>query len=333
MGSIPSSRSITTARTNRAALLIGGGTVLWIGMPVVVALSPLSPLLFAALWQLTSAAFLLGVLGVWYRDLMFDVRVRGAVLRGMRTRLFAGIVCTETDLILFLWASDRATPAVAAVLFEVWPLVLIAMGTWLFRAEQRYLKLQWSVVPGVAAVLCGAAAVVLSYEPLDASLQGAVLAVLFGAGAATVFAAKLAWTVRLGAQVAADLREMVGADSERVEIVAVLLLAAASGLPLVVLAVVKHDELMSTAPTVLLLVAVAGVAINGGSRVGLRIGNVLTRNLDVNFLSALAPAGSVALLLWLGLAGEVDGTRLVFGTVLVAAGNGWLRVAELQQRR
>ena len=159
------------------------------------------------------------------------------------------------------------------------------------------------------------------------------MAVLFGAGAAAVAAAKLAWMIRLGAHVAADLREMAAAETERVEVVAVLLLASVSGLPVAAIALAKHDEMMSTSPTVLLFVVVGGVVISGGSRACSRIANVSARNLDVNFLYALAPAGSVVLLLCLGLAGEVDGTQLVFGTVLVVAGNGWLRVAELQQRR
>ena len=61
----------------------------------------------------------------------------------------------------------------------------------------------------------------------------------------------------------------------------------------------KHDELRSASPEVLVLVF--GAVLGGEARTCLRIGTVLTRNLDVTFLPALAPAGSAGLLLWPGL--------------------------------
>ena len=318
----------------QAPLFIGVGTALWIGMPVIVALSPLSPLLLAALWQLAAAALVSAVLGFSYRDLALDARVRAAMWRGMHTPLFATIVLAEADFILFLWAAERSTPAVAAVLFEAWPLVVIAMGAWLFRIEHRYVGLRWATAPGAIAVLGGATAVVLSYEPLDHSLQKAALATVLGVSAAILGGTKLVCTVRLAANIAADARGSidVGATA-RVEMAAALLLSAVSCVPLVGIALMKHDELRSASPEVLVLVLAFGAVLGGGARSCLRIGAVLTSNLDVTFLPSIAPAGSAALLLWLGLAGTVDGALLVAGAALVAAGNGWLRLTEFRRAR
>ena len=199
-----------TAPGYQAPLFIAGGTALWIGMPVMVALSSLSPLLLAALWQLAAAAVVSVVVGWWYRDLRANASVRAAMLHGMRTPLFAAIAISETDFILFLLAAERSTPAVASVMFEAWPLVAIAIGAWLFRAERRYSTLQWSAAPGILAVLGGVAAVIYSYEPLAPSIENVALSAVLGTGAAIMGGVKLVCTVRLAANIAADARGYAG---------------------------------------------------------------------------------------------------------------------------
>ena len=325
------------SRQRSAILLISSGTVLWIGMPVLVALTghKMPPIVFTAIWKLCAVGFLLTIIAAVYRDVARNHAVRAATFRAMKTPAFVVVACAEADVLLFMWAATTGSTAVASVLFETWPMWLIAFSGWLFRGEHRYARFKRSMLPPALGVLVGACLVGVSHTGTDGAVLDArsVAVAAMGAAAAAVFAVKMALTVRLGTVIGREsLAAGAGADVNRVEASAALFVSAMSSVPLVVIGLLWIDEIHAVPPLALTAVCLGGIVINGGTRLCFRLANVLTSNLDINFIPALAPVGSVAALLLLGLADGANVMLLVTGTVLVVAGNIWLRLPDVHSR-
>ena len=177
--------------------------------PLAVSWSGVSerPFLFSALLQTGGMFGYILLLGCAYRPLVVNWKVWSLVARRLlRWPMLAGSA-SGFDYALFVWSTRFVDVGVAAVLFEVWPLLLVAATGWWFRSEVRFGRI--TVTMGLLLVggLAGSVLVAVSQGGLASVLPGSGVALgivlALGSAVAVALAAGLfRWGADLGFVVA-----------------------------------------------------------------------------------------------------------------------------------
>ena len=154
-------------RTNRNA----AGTVSMLIATVGYSLVPFlvasangseNPFLFSAALRLGVAAGLSLFLLVFFRSILFRAETLVLVARRVMTWSMLCIIINQFVYGLFAWSTRFIDISVAAVLFEVWPILLILVTAFLFRGQRRYRKITPAVMTLLVLGFLGFAFVAIS---------------------------------------------------------------------------------------------------------------------------------------------------------------------------
>ena len=316
------------SRSRAAAGMMLGYVVLQSFLPLVVAFGGESgPFLFNAAWR---AGELLGfplLTLAFFRKRIFSRAAWKAVCR--RSLCFAMFlwIAGSFALALYAWATKYIDVAVAAALFETWPVFLVVLTGRLFRQEARYRKatLKTAFVFGfavlgttlvIASQAGGFGAFVSSRSEWSDLLTGVALTM-----GAVGLVALSAYGFRWAADVASELSATFsGASRSRLELfgaVAGLMVVDLVSTPLIALAgVARGEELPSGA---LVWGIAGGLLIGCGGATLWRMANMVSDNLAINALSYAAPALALAWLFAFSLVGDVSVEYLVIGVAAIIA--------------
>lgn len=226
------------------------------------------------------------------------------------------------DYAFFAWAVGYVDVAVAAVLYELWPLTLVFLTARLLGA--RYAPLTWRRWLPLLTAFGGAGCAIYGRHGefiLTAATGYGTGLILVGVATTTLAAFSFRW----GADLNRELAAVAGSRGEsRLRELCCVMLAHAFGstlaLPLIGAAAVL-DSSSSAQDSGGTALALAGGLVMALASVCLRQANVLTRNLGINAVAYGAPLFSLA---WLYLASATDIAQpvwLLLGAALVVAAN------------
>ena len=165
--------------------------------PEVIGLADIeSPDLFGSAWRVGVLLGYVGFLLVGYRDLVFC----RAVWRVVRSRAVSWAmlfwILAFFDIPLYALSAARIDVSVTAILYEVWPIIFVALMGSLFMKEGRYLKVGPSTPFAFFLAVLGVALVITSQvggfdqmgELGGASVSGLSLGILLALAAAVMTA-------------------------------------------------------------------------------------------------------------------------------------------------
>ena len=207
-------------RNGLAAALMAGATLFAALIPLALLLggATAAPFLFNGFWRLGAAvgvaAFLLAV----FPRLCFSGAVWAVAARHLRRGLFLLALLNAGEFALLSLAARASDLSVALTVQQVYPIFVIMLLGWLFRAEGRYRRNLRSLLPWLLVSALGAGLAVAGYAGgfrAGAGVSGVGLAsgVLFALLSAGM-AACGACTVRWGRDLVGDL-EKAGAGPAR----------------------------------------------------------------------------------------------------------------------
>ena len=271
---------------------------------------------------------------IFYRGTLLDRRVLSLVVQHVQSWPMIWMIISTFEFALFIWSVKFIDIAVAAILYETWPVLLIFLTAWLFREEARYRRISlttWLLVllsmAGFSFALASQTADFGSLWDIfsDGSYVGAILAIL-----STIAWSLTAFSFRWGANLGREVTQSAGqrgTDYLSLElcfvvvgvfIVSLLAAAVSSGIGL------ARGELLNLSQTPVKTFIgggfLLGLAAVGGS-IAWRKANIYTTNLGIN---ALAYATPVLSLIWLFSLGQANVTRvdyLVIGAAAIITAN------------
>ena len=193
---IQKSTTLTIGRNTSAIALAVGAVILFSLFPALIGLAKVnSPYLFASAWRVGVLVGYGAFLLVGYRDLTFSRAVWRVVWRRTASWAMLFWVFAFFDIPLYALSAGVIDVAATAVLYEVWPVMLILLMGWLFRGEGRYLKIGpftlfafLLAVVGVALVISSQVGGLGRLRDLGGSSSGNValgVSLAFGAAAMT----------------------------------------------------------------------------------------------------------------------------------------------------
>ena len=124
---------------------------------------------------------------IFYRGTLLDRRVLSLVVQHVQSWPMIWMIISTFEFALFIWSVKFIDIAVAAILYETWPVLLIFLTAWLFREEVRYRRIsltKWLLVllsmAGFSFALASQTADFGSLRDIfsDGSYVGAILAIL-----------------------------------------------------------------------------------------------------------------------------------------------------------
>ena len=316
---------------NASAVALAIGAVLLFSLyPALIGVAEIeSPFLFASVWRfgvlVGYGAFLL----VGYRDLIFSRSVWRVVWgRAVRWAMLFWVVAFF-DIPLYALSAGTIDVAATAVLYEIWPIMLILLMGWLFREEGRYLKVGpftifafLMAVIGVALVITSQIGGIGGLGNLENSPAGNVaLGVLLAFGAAGMTALS-GVGFKWGADTARELpasRTHGRVSLEVFSVVAGSLVGCALSIPAMAGIGLGRGEPIEYGP--LLYGLVGGPLITALPSILWRKSMLITDNLGVGVLMYLTPLFGICWLLALSLIGPIDVTLLAFGAIVIVAAN------------
>ena len=323
-------QTLNLSRNATAIVLAIGAVVLFSLYPALVGLADVdAPYLFASTWRMGAfVGYGIFVL-VGYRDLIFDKSVWRVVWSRVVSWAMLFWVVAFFDIPLYMLSAGVIDVAATAVLYETWPIMLVLLMSWLFRGEGRYLKVGPFTLFAFVLAVVGVALVITSQVGGLGGLRdlGNTSAgnVAMGAGLAFGAAGMTALTgigFRWGADTARELptsREHNRSSLEVFGVVSGSLVGCALSLP--VMAGVGLGRGESIEYGTLIFGLVCGPFITALPSILWRKAMLLTDNLGVGVLMYLTPLLGICWLLALSLVGPIDITLLVFGAVVIVAGN------------
>ena len=214
----------------------------------------------------------------------------------------------QVDYVIFAFALGYVHEAVAAVLIETSPILMIIFMARLFKKEQRYEKIiteKWFLF---AIAFVGVAFVTLSQnEVVDAAIQfptysevgGILLLIIASILGATGVPATQRWGLTVSNAVGGDTRK----DEVFFAIVASTIGRVFSGIGFIILGLLLGENIQSIGALGVSIAISYGLFGLGLATVFLRIANIKTTNLGVNALGHAIPAVS---LIWLAFASLVN---------------------------
>ena len=179
-----------------------------------------NPFLFNFLWKVAGLVGITGFVLAWYHRFFRDRDIRAVMWNRTRSWTLLMMLVAQLDTILFIYSLKFLDVAVAAVLYAIWPVLLIVILLWLFRHSDRFRDTSAEIIIPIILAFCGIVFVILSQalqiSPGDvmgvtsrvdfSQLTTGVLLVLLAAFcAAAMYALSLRW--------GADLRDALGAHN------------------------------------------------------------------------------------------------------------------------
>lgn len=305
-----------------------GAVLLYSFAPVAIVLGggPETPFLFNAVWQLGSAVGCLLILLLFYRSVLLNTEVISLVGRSIKNRFFWGGVLLSFEYALFSWSANFIDVSISAILFELWPLLLIPLTAWLFREGGAYRENIRSLIPFLVVAFVGLGFVVVSqtggFNLENTSgfnlIAGVVLALLAAAAAACT-----AFTFRWGKDLAGQLPVNAAGNGRSVLTLTLFGIVTANSLSSFVGAALcagigftQGETVAAGWPTYLGYGLLGGVLVRALPIVSVRIANLTTDNLGINALAYLIPILSLA---WLWIFEEIGVARLDYLVIGAAA--------------
>ena len=299
-----------------------------------------NPILYSAAWGIGTAAGCALVLTFFWRSLTYseDVWKLAAGKTFSKSMLFWVVSCFTVAL--YAWSSRFVDVAVTAALYEIYPVLFIALASRLFKSESRYRKITASSVILFAIAFVGAVFVILSqsggWDVYSSTLTAAPLSLAAGVGL-TLGAAAISSLTAYGfkwsanfASTLADVRKMKDFPELFSMILGLALTHLIFSLPAVLLGFALGETLdLSLAA----FGAVGGCTIALAASAPWRQANLIARNLEINVMLYLTPAVSLCLLFAFSLAGDVNAAYLATGVALIIAANAFLYLTCLKPAR
>ena len=298
--------------------------------PLLVALGAgETPFIFSAAWGAGEVAGLSPILLLRFREIIFSREARKAVIS--QTLCLAMFLWTINSLWIaaYAWSTRFIDVAVAAALFETWPVFLVILTARLFRTEARYRKITKRTllffgiaILGIIFVFASEAGGFVSPTSLEkpANLAAGVGLTLLAVALASLSAYGFRWAADLAKRLS-DLPKLKKRSKSELETFGAFTGMAASNLaasPAVAALGFARGEYAS--PSALLWGASGGAAI-GVSSILWRMANLLTDDLGINAMNYLIPALALIWLFAFRQVGAVSAAHLIAGLALIIAAN------------
>ena len=314
----------------KAIATLSASAALYAFLPLLIHLSggASAPLLTNAVLSAgLTAANAVMLLTVHPRTLLHPA-YRNTLRRMAISPLTAMMVITNFEFAAFALSTRFIDISITTLLYESWPVLLVAYTAWLYRAQGRYNRLSPRPLLLMAIGSAGSMLAISSHHgTLTALSQTQTLHLIYGASlgiTAAALSSGAAASLRFGTifadRLAAQKTPSRGRTSD--EVIggcSSSMLANALVIPLNVAAGLTLGERM--APEHFLLATAAAALSNGFPTILWRYGNYLTANLAINALSYISPALGVAVLVLAGATNLASPTMLAAGAVLIIAAN------------
>ena len=239
------------------------------------------------------------------------------------------------DVAFYAWSVQFIDVAISAVLYEIWPILLILLTGWLFKSEKRYRKINARTFVLLAFALLGVAAVIISQvggignlretSPLTLGIGVTIILI------ASVTSALGAFGFRWGADLASELsdRHEQGQDAEitttrfkgDLELFGIIMGIVICSLitsPLLIVSGVAQNESLSLAT--IMYGSICGI-FGGGGAIAWRKANLITNDLSINAVLYFTPLASLIWLFVFSQVGEVSIGYLIIGAVAIVIAN------------
>ena len=324
--------TIPASRNRSAFFYMLGGVVAWSFAPLVIDFSggSVNPFLFNLIWKGSTAAGVLAFLLIRYRSLISQTAVRGLLLRRTYSWSFLLMAVGNLDVLLFIWSIEFIDVAVATIMFELWPLILIIFTLVLFRSSGRFADTTIAIILPLIMAFVGLVFVTLSQgvwsasSIADSNIHALAIGMVLASLAAVCSGGLVALTLRWGAEfrVMLEHSETDVEGSEEAELFGALFIRLVTLAPLLpvhaVIGVGVGDSITSQA----VLAGVAGGLIIGAPPAILfRKANLLTTNLGINSIGYATPVFALVWLFLFSRVGVVHPDHLVIGAVAIIAAN------------
>ena len=289
------------------------------------------PFLFSVGWRVGVTAGYLAFLVTWYRRLVTDRRIMGIVLRRVVSWSIVWVAVSNFEIVLYAVSTRFIDISVAAVLFELGPVVEIIFMDRILRTTGVYRALRPSTLVMIAFCFVGVAFLVAGQHGGFAlwegstsgslfSLLGGVVLAFFGVVALALVALGYKWGFRLSAELRASGVEGFSEFSLSLFcILMALLIGNLVSIPVNTAIGLALGE--SLGWNAFGLIVIGGIVVNALGSILARMSILQTDDLGVNVLGYATP---VLALGWLFLFAEVDVAKveyLVIGTVAILSAN------------
>lgn len=327
-----------------AAALMGAAVLGWAFVPLVVAWGTggngqSSPFIFNAAYKMGMAAGCVTLLLLLYRPLFFNKRVWSIAWSRMASFPMLLWIVAFFDLGFFAWATSYIDISVTAVLFEIWPILLVVLMSRLFPEESRYRKVTIRTLFLFLLAFLGVASVIFSQAgsgvfSLDSSLSS--LGVGIGLVALAAVSRSLsAFGFKWASSFAEDMRQASSADREGIEMFGVLvgtLVCCVTNVVFTMSFGFARNEPIDYAP--LTFGFTGGLVLGAFGALAWRKANLMTQNLSYNVMVYMTPVLSLAILIVFSMVREVNLGYLFFGTAAIVIANvGVYLQIDLPQQR
>ena len=288
-----------------------------------------SPLLFVGVWQAGVGLGAGGALLLFKRKLLFSPGVIEDITRECTTWWMLGSVVGACGFAFFALGLAFVDVSLAAILYEIWPLLLILLAPFLFKDNQRYDPTSVVTWFFIAVAVVGVVLVILSHndapQPLldigaDFSNPRTLIGIALVLVTAIGQAALAAFTLKMGDSLAAKNTDLETPRTN--EIVFTMVMAcichAIGGAVLCVIGLIVSGTLSLNQ---LYYAILGGFFVTSIGTFTFRVANLSTRNLGVN---ALAFATPLVALGWLWLFEKLSVTHLdylIIGAMGIVASN------------
>ena len=284
------------------------------------------PLMFAGLLTISSCACNVIYLFVQYRE-KWDVQTRRQIWSWVCHRNIVWVGIFDLDYLAFVVALVFIDAAVVAVLYELWPLFMVASMAWIFRKTRRYASVTSGSWLLFSLAFFGVALVVASQSPTVADIPDLVnYAVFFGVGLgvlAALFGGLCASTAIQWGDLVAETDGGTPKDRVFFTMVACVAMKPVVAAMLIGLSLFVGESVELRGVSIALLVGFVCVGIGSTAY---RVANVTTTNLNLNALCFAVP---VIALIWLWLFVGIDVPRvdwLGMGVAVIVVANVLLNV-------
>ena len=288
-----------------------------------------SPFLFAGIW-LGSVGIGLGAVILFIkRKLLFKPKVIEEIKSHCKTGLMLVSVVGSGGSALFALGLAFVDVSVAAILFELWPLFLMLLVSFLFKGSQRYHTVSVGTVIFVFLAIAGVALVILSHNDTHQPLLGnrddfadvgtwfGVFLVLMAAGC---WAAQGAGTLKIGALLAEKNAHTENRETGEL-VFATFITCIGNALAGVVLCVIGLIVSETISLHQLSYAVIGSLIVYSIGTVAFKAANLRTNDLGVNTLAYATPLVTLIWLWMLSILNVPHLDYLIIGAMGIVASN------------
>ena len=228
------------------------------------------------------------------------------------------------DYALFAWSIKFIEISVAAILFEMYPVGIILLASWLFKGETRYRRITPTtallVLFSVGGLVFANASQVAGFGVLDLSFLWRSLIGVTLVVAAIVAVALSVFGLRWGADLSEELSR--GSDPRALElycVVIALFVVSLVSIPVSLVSGFVAGERMTSGAV--LTAVVGGAFANAVASVAWRKSVLTADNLGINAIGFAIPVLSLLWLYWIANADVARWDYLIIGATAIITGN------------